>query len=45
MEIPHPPGLPIVGNLFDLGGEVPFLTIIALGEEYGEHSWIDLKLH
>lgn len=33
--IPQPPGHPIIGNIFDLRGEVPILNLMKLAELYG----------
>lgn len=36
--IPHPRALPLVGNLFDVAGDVPILQIADLGKQYVQSS-------
>lgn len=36
IEIPQPPGLPILGNALDLDSEVSLNSFIKFGDEYGE---------
>lgn len=34
-EIPHPPGLPLIGNLRDIDAELPLQSLSQLADQYG----------
>ncbi|KZV79489.1 hypothetical protein EXIGLDRAFT_782227, partial [Exidia glandulosa HHB12029] len=36
VPIPHPPGYPLVGNIFDLDPEVPLQALEDFAKVYGE---------
>ncbi|KAL1306999.1 hypothetical protein AAFC00_005629 [Neodothiora populina] len=35
-EIPHPPGLPLIGNVRDVDAELPIVSLSKLADTYGE---------
>jgi cytochrome P450/NADPH-cytochrome P450 reductase len=41
-SIPEPPGLPFLGNLFDIDMELPLKSLFELAEKHGKSTWVPL---